>query len=94
MTETTASAPADGTSPFVAAQATKPDAIALAEMALVGIAGKPGDMRALFRLARGDIHVVREGDPTRLGQVFEISDAGVVVTKPNGNAIFIPPIPI
>ncbi len=94
MSEPTAPAEAGRTNTVVAQNATKPGVLPLDQMALIGIMGKPADMTALFRTDRGDIHSVKEGHQTGMGQVFEITQAGVVVTRANGNAVFIPPIPV
>ena len=34
------------------------------------------------------------GERSQIGLIYEISEAGVVVTRSNGNSIFIPPIPV
>ena len=66
----------------------------LDQVQLVGIMGKPDDMTALFRMTRGNILRVKTGDQSQIGRIYEISEAGVVVTRSNGNSIFIPPIPV
>ncbi|MGR3365250.1 MAG: hypothetical protein ACU0CY_13845 [Maritimibacter harenae] len=94
MANTTASHTGDGTAPLVAQHATKAGELRLDQIQLIGIAGKPGEMTALFRMTKGDIMRVSEGDESPIGSIHEISDAGVVVTRSNGNSIFIPPIPV
>lgn len=94
MADATTSPAGDGTNRFVAQTATKPGEIRLDQVQLVGIAGKPDDMAALFRMARGDILRVKVGDQTPIGRIFEVSEAGVVVTRAKGNSIFIPPLPV
>jgi sRNA-binding protein len=94
MAEPNATPTGAGTSNFVARNATKTDEIRLDQVQLIGIAGKPDDMSALFRMARGEIMRVRVGERSQIGLIYEISEAGVVVTRSNGNSIFIPPIPV
>ncbi|MAM61162.1 hypothetical protein [Maritimibacter sp. UBA3975] len=94
MAEPNASSAGGGNSNFVALNATKTDEIRLDQVQLIGIAGKPDDMSALFRMARGDIMRVKVGERSQIGLIYEISEAGVVVTRADGNSIFIPPIPV
>lgn len=94
MTQTTTSPTGAATPPAVAQEATKFDELPLDQLKLIGIMGKDGDMSALFRTARGDIHRLKEGDMSEIGRVTQIDQAGVVVTRRNGNSIFIPPLPI
>jgi Tfp pilus assembly protein PilP len=94
MAESGAFPVGNGTSPIVSQNATKRDEIRLDQVQLVGIMGKPDDMTALFRMTRGNILRVKAGDQSQIGRIYEISGAGVVVTRSNGNSIFIPPIPV
>lgn len=94
MAQPNAAPTGDTISSFVAQNATKPDELRLDQVQLIGIIGKPEDMKALFRMARGDIVTVKVGDRSQIGMIYEISEAGVVVTRSNGNSIFIPPLPI
>lgn len=83
-----------GINSLVAREATKPDELPLDRAALIGTMGKKGDMTALFRSGGGRIHALKEGDVSPLGPIIEISEAGVVVKRMSGNAMFIPPIPV
>ncbi|MBV7379235.1 pilus assembly protein PilP [Maritimibacter dapengensis] len=94
MADTNAPTQAGATSEVVAKNATKHGELPLDQLALIGITGKPGTMTALFRTENGEVQTVKEGNETRIGQVFEISEAGVVVTRSNGNSVFIPPLRI
>ncbi|MGH1369303.1 MAG: hypothetical protein ACRBCL_11870 [Maritimibacter sp.] len=93
---TTQTTPPHGGAPnaFVAMNATKTDRIALDELALVGICGEPGKMRAILRLPSGEIRTLSQGDKTEIGRLTEIEATGVVLTKPTGLSAFVPPIAI
>lgn len=78
---------------IVADNATKPDTLPMAEVALLGVAGPEGDMKALIRLSDGTILRAGLGERMSLGRLTEISPAGVVLELANGNASFLRPFP-
>lgn len=74
---------------FVAEKATILDVLALDEVALLGVAGADGDMRALIRMPDGAIFSGKQSERSAIGTLIEVSRAGVVVELPNGNATFL-----
>lgn len=78
---------------FVAAQATKLSVLPRDRVALLGVAGPDGAMRALIRMADGTVISAHLGAQTALGRLIEISPAGVVVELASGNAGFLRPYP-
>lgn len=77
---------------FVAEHATEPDMLPLDEVALIGVAGAEGAMRALIRMPDGTILSGKANDQTAIGILIEVSRAGVVVELANGNAAFLAPL--
>ncbi len=78
---------------FVALHATQLDAMRIDEVALIGIAGPEGAMRALIRMSDGTIISGTLGERIALGRLIEISPAGVVIELSNGLATFLRPYP-
>jgi hypothetical protein len=74
---------------FVAEKATMIDVLALDQVALLGVAGSDGDMRALLRMPDGAIFSGKQSERSAIGTLLEVSRAGVVVELPNGNATFL-----
>lgn len=78
---------------FVAAAATQPDMLPLAQAALIGVAGTEGAMRALIRMADGTIVTAATGARIEVGRLIDVSTAGVVLELTSGNAVFLRPYP-
>jgi len=78
---------------FVAEHATDPGALPLDEVALIGVAGSEGDMRALIRMPDGAIVTAHLQERIALGRLIEVSPAGAVIELANGNAAFLRPYP-
>lgn len=78
---------------FVAEKATQPGLIPLEEVALVGVAGPEGAMRAIIRMSDGAIVTGTTGERMELGLILEVSPAGVVLELSSGFATFLRPYP-
>ncbi|GGD33187.1 hypothetical protein [Sinisalibacter lacisalsi] len=78
---------------FVAENATRRGVIPLDEVALLGVAGPQGAMRAIIRMSDGDIVTGALGERIALGELVEVSPAGVVIEMANGFAAFLRPYP-
>lgn len=77
----------------VAENATRRGVIPLDEVALLGVAGPDDAMRAIIRMADGAIVTGALGERIALGDLVEISPAGVVIELANGFATFLRPYP-
>jgi hypothetical protein len=78
---------------FVAENATRRGFIPLDEVALLGVAGPDGEMRAIIRMSDGNIITGALGERIALGELVEISPAGVVIELASGFATFLRPYP-
>lgn len=70
------------TTPQIAARAaTKEDHLALGTLTLIGMAGKPGDWRALLRGGSGEIVSADLGKRTRWGRVIQIGPEALTLRR-------------
>jgi len=90
MSETTF---AETPNAFVAEHATRRGVLPLAQVALIGVSGRAGEMRALIRMGDGTMIAGTQGEYTALGRLLEVSPAGVVLERSSGNATFLRPYP-
>lgn len=75
-----------GTTPAnVAAQATTSGVLDRNDLALIGLFGQAGDLRALVRLPNGRIETVQTGAKLASGRIVGIDENGMMIQK-NGKA--------
>ena len=71
--------------PVVAAHAVTPDALALDQLALIGVMHRGNTPSALLRTADGRIHKIAIGDPVNGQTTAAIADDAVTIVCPSGN---------
>lgn len=76
--------PAGATPANVAAQATRPDALASGELNLLGIFGPSENLSALVRLANGRVVQVETGARLMAGRIVAIDVDGLIVQQNGG----------
>ncbi|RDC71671.1 hypothetical protein DLJ49_13595 [Rhodovulum sp. 12E13] len=67
--------------------ATRPGALDLDRLTVIGVAGAPGAMRALVREPRGRVRTVTAGDRLRPGRVLRVEPRGLVIETRQGPAL-------
>jgi hypothetical protein len=67
--------------------ATRPGALDLDRLTVIGVVGTPGAMRALVREPRGRVRTVSAGDRLRPGKVLRVEPGGLVIETRQGPAL-------